>query len=56
MGGLDSNPRTHFQRQYLLLVGGILLIEHAGRRHGYHTYLATLGRQLLVSIHRQTNL
>ncbi|MCY1424812.1 hypothetical protein D9M71_405750 [compost metagenome] len=55
MGSFDGNTRTNLQRQYRLLVGGVLGIEHAGAWHGNHAHLAALLGQLVECLHCQAH-
>src|SRR5690606_29186418 len=53
--GFDGNARGNFHRQYGLLVGGVLGVEHSGRRHGHHAHLATLSAELLPGLYGQAD-
>ncbi len=55
MGRFNRNTRADFHRQHLLLVGGVLAIEHAGARHRDNAHLAALLCQLVGSLHRQAD-
>ena len=55
MSGLDGDTGADLQRQNRLLVTGVLGIEHAGARHGNHTYLAALLGQFVEGLYGQAD-